>query len=117
MSPVLAGVLQLLALVVALGLSCRPLGDHMAKVYSPEKHYRPEKRIYRAIGANPSVETRWPACLRGVLAFSAVSVLFPYLLQRVQGSLPGSLGSVSIGPDHAFNTAASFVANTDWRSY
>ncbi|AJF65268.1 potassium-transporting ATPase subunit KdpA [Streptomyces vietnamensis] len=117
MSPVLAGVLQLLALIVALGLSYRPLGDYMAKVYSSEKHYRPEKWIYKAIGANPNVEMRWPAYLRGVLAFSAVSVLFLYLLQRVQGSLPGSLGFVSIDPDQAFNTAASFVANTNWQSY
>ncbi|MGW6395323.1 potassium-transporting ATPase subunit KdpA [Streptomyces sp. NPDC055103] len=117
MSPVLAGVLQLLALIVALGLSYRPLGDYMAKVYSSEKHYKPEKWIYKAIGANPNVEMRWPAYLRGVLAFSAVSVLFLYLLQRVQGSLPGSLGFVSIDPDQAFNTAASFVANTNWQSY
>ncbi|MFC9588435.1 potassium-transporting ATPase subunit KdpA [Streptomyces sp. NPDC056944] len=117
MSPVLAGVLQLLALIVALGLSYRPLGDHMARVYSSEKHYKPEKWIYKAIGANPNTEMRWPAYLRGVLAFSAVSVLFLYLLQRVQGSLPGSLGFVSIDPDQAFNTAASFVANTNWQSY
>ncbi|WP_024756490.1 potassium-transporting ATPase subunit KdpA [Streptomyces exfoliatus] len=117
MSPVLAGVLQLLALIVALGLSYRPLGDYMAKVYSSEKHYKPEKWIYKAIGANANTEMRWPAYLRGVLAFSAVSVLFLYLLQRVQGSLPGSLGFVSIDPDQAFNTAASFVANTNWQSY
>ncbi|MEV7563586.1 potassium-transporting ATPase subunit KdpA [Streptomyces tanashiensis] len=117
MSPVLAGALQLLALIVALGLSYRPLGDHMAKVYSSERHLRPEKWIYKAIGANPSVEMRWPAYLRGVLAFSAVSVLFLYLLQRVQGSLPGSPAFVSIDPDQAFNTAASFVANTNWQSY
>ncbi|MEU0401478.1 potassium-transporting ATPase subunit KdpA [Streptomyces sp. NPDC006197] len=117
MSPVLAGALQLLALVAALGLSYRPLGDHMARVYSSEKHYKPEKWLYKAIGANPNVEMRWPAYLRGVLAFSVVSVLFLYLLQRVQGSLPGSLGFVSIDPDQAFNTAASFVANTNWQSY
>ncbi|MFH8575743.1 potassium-transporting ATPase subunit KdpA [Streptomyces zaomyceticus] len=117
MSPVLAGVLQLLALLVALGLSYRPLGDHMARVYSSEKHLRVEKWIYKGIGADPSVEMRWPAYLRGVLAFSAVSLLFLHLLQRVQGSLPGSLGFVSIDPDQAFNTAASFVANTNWQSY
>ncbi|MFD5770457.1 potassium-transporting ATPase subunit KdpA [Streptomyces sp. NPDC127049] len=117
MSPVLAGVLQLLALIVALGLSYRPLGDHMARVYSSEKHYKPEKWVYKAVGANPDTQMRWPAYLRGVLAFSAVSVLFLYLLQRVQGSLPGSLGFVSIDPDQAFNTAASFVANTNWQSY
>ncbi|MFI8451364.1 potassium-transporting ATPase subunit KdpA [Streptomyces erythrochromogenes] len=117
MSPVTAGVLQLLALIAALALAYRPLGDHMARVYSSEKHYRPEKWIYKAIGANPSAEMRWPAYLRAVLAFSAVSVLFLYLLQRLQGSLPGSLGFVSIDPDQAFNTAASFVANTNWQSY
>ncbi|MFD8639537.1 potassium-transporting ATPase subunit KdpA [Streptomyces zaomyceticus] len=117
MSPVLAGALQLLALLVALGLSYRPLGDHMARVYSSERHLRVEKWIYKGIGADPSVEMRWPAYLRGVLAFSAVSLLFLYLLQRVQGSLPGSLGFVSIDPDQAFNTAASFVANTNWQSY
>nr|WSW57824.1 potassium-transporting ATPase subunit KdpA [Streptomyces sp. NBC_00998] len=117
MSPVTAGVLQLLALIAALALAYRPLGDYMARVYSSEKHYRPEKWLYKAIGANPSAEMRWPAYLRGVLAFSAVSVLFLYALQRLQGSLPGSLGFVSIDPDQAFNTAASFVANTNWQSY
>ncbi|MEU8841067.1 potassium-transporting ATPase subunit KdpA [Streptomyces roseus] len=117
MSPVTAGVLQLLALVAALALAYPPLGDHMARVYSSEKHHRPEKWIYKAIGANPSAEMRWPAYLRGVLSFSAVSVLFLYALQRLQGSLPGSLGFVSIDPDQAFNTAASFVANTNWQSY
>ncbi|TXS38747.1 potassium-transporting ATPase subunit KdpA [Streptomyces sp. OR43] len=117
MSPVLAGVLQVLALVMALGLAYRPLGDYMAGVYSSPKHLRVEKWIYKAIGANPNTQMRWPAYLRGVLAFSAVSVLFLYLLQRLQGSLPGSLGFASIDPDQAFNTAASFVANTNWQSY
>lgn len=117
MSPVLAGVLQLLALIAALALAYRPLGDYMARVYSSDKHLRVEKWIYKGIGANPNTEMRWPAYLRGVLAFSAVSVLFLYLLQRVQGSLPGSLGFSSIDPDQAFNTAASFVSNTNWQSY
>ncbi|MDI3422158.1 potassium-transporting ATPase subunit KdpA [Streptomyces luteolus] len=117
MSPELAGVLQLLALIAALALAHRPLGDHMARVYSSDRHLRVEKWIYRAIGANPSAEMRWPAYLRGVLAFSGVGVLFLYLLQRSQGMLPGSLGFASIDPDQAFNTAASFVANTNWQSY
>ncbi|MFC9942564.1 potassium-transporting ATPase subunit KdpA [Streptomyces pratensis] len=117
MSPVLAGVLQVLALVVALGLAYRPLGDYMAHVYSSPKHLRVEKWMYKAVGADPNTEMRWPAYLRGVLAFSAASVLFLYLLQRLQGFLPGSLGFSSIDPDQAFNTAASFVANTNWQSY
>ncbi|ANW17308.1 potassium-transporting ATPase subunit KdpA [Streptomyces clavuligerus] len=117
MSPVLAGALQLLALMAALALVYRPLGDYMARVYSSDKHLRVEKWIYKGIGANPNTEMRWPAYLRGVLALSAIGVLFLYLLQRVQGSLPGSLGFQSIDPDQAFNTAASFVANTNWQSY
>ncbi|GHF88608.1 potassium-transporting ATPase subunit KdpA [Streptomyces sp. NRRL_ISP-5395] len=117
MSSQIAGVLQLLALIAALALAYRPLGDYMARVYSSEKHYTPEKWIYKVIGADPAAEMRWPAYLRGVLAFSAASVLLLYLMQRVQGSLPGSLGFSSIDPDQAFNTAASFVANTNWQSY
>ncbi|CAL9631681.1 Potassium-transporting ATPase potassium-binding subunit [Streptomyces sp. enrichment culture] len=117
MSSQTAGVLQLLALIAALALAYRPLGEYMARVYSSEKHHEPEKWIYKAIGANPTAEMRWPAYLRGVLAFSAVGVLFLYALQRAQGVLPGSLGFQAIDPDQAFNTAASFVANTNWQSY
>ncbi|MFF4954856.1 potassium-transporting ATPase subunit KdpA [Streptomyces chattanoogensis] len=117
MSPVLAGVLQLIALIAALALAYRPLGDYMAAVYSSPKHLRIEKIIYRCIGANADAQMRWPAYLRGVLAFSVVGVLFLYLLQRIQGGLPLSFGFASISPDQAFNTAASFVANTNWQSY
>ncbi|MEU3223204.1 potassium-transporting ATPase subunit KdpA [Streptomyces sp. NPDC006976] len=117
MSPVLSGILQFLALFVALGLAYRPLGDHMARVYTSPRHLRAETWIYRAIGADPGAQMRRAAYLRGVLAFSAVGVLFLYLLQRLQGALPGSLGFSSISPDQAFNTAASFVANTNWQSY
>ncbi|WP_405960677.1 potassium-transporting ATPase subunit KdpA [Streptomyces sp. NBC_00024] len=117
MGPVLAGVLQLLALIAALALAYVPLGTYMAKVYSTDKHWRVEKWIYKGIGANPDTEMRWPAYLRGVLAFSAAGVLFLYLLQRLQGVLPGSLGFSSIDADQAFNTAASFVTNTNWQSY
>ncbi|WP_328506567.1 potassium-transporting ATPase subunit KdpA [Streptomyces sp. NBC_00391] len=117
MGPVLAGMLQLLALIAALALAYVPLGTYMAKVYSSDKHWRVEKWIYKGIGANPDTEMRWPAYLRGVLAFSAAGVLFLYLLQRLQGVLPGSLGFSSIDADQAFNTAASFVTNTNWQSY
>ncbi|MGW4167699.1 potassium-transporting ATPase subunit KdpA [Streptomyces chartreusis] len=117
MGPVLAGVLQLLALIAALALAYIPLGNYMAKVYSSDKHWRVEKWIYKGIGADPDTEMRWTAYLRGVLAFSVVGVLFLYLLQRLQGVLPGSLGFKSIEPDQAFNTAVSFVTNTNWQSY
>ncbi|MYU53216.1 MULTISPECIES: potassium-transporting ATPase subunit KdpA [Streptomyces] len=117
MSPVLAGVLQLIALIAALALAYRPFGDYMAAVYSSPRHLRVEKVIYRCIGANADTQMRWPAYLRGILAFSLAGLLFLYLLQRLQGGLPLSLGFASISPDQAFNTAASFVANTNWQSY
>ncbi|MEU3295726.1 potassium-transporting ATPase subunit KdpA [Streptomyces longwoodensis] len=117
MGPVTAGVLQLLALVGALALAHIPLGSYLARVYSSQRHLRVEKWIYRGIGADPDTEMTWPAYLRGVLAFSAVGVLFLYLLQRLQGVLPGSLHFASVAPAQSFNTAVSFVTNTNWQSY
>ncbi|MEW2545401.1 potassium-transporting ATPase subunit KdpA [Streptomyces sp. NPDC047002] len=117
MGPVPSAVLQLLALVAALGLAYRPLGDYMAGVYQAKKHLRVEKWIYRCVGADADTGMRWPAYLRGVLAFSLVGVVFLYVMQRLQGVLPGSLGFAAVSPAQAFNTAASFVANTDWQSY
>ncbi|MCX3287671.1 potassium-transporting ATPase subunit KdpA [Streptomyces sp. NEAU-H22] len=117
MGPVLAGVLQLLALVAALALAYVPAGTYMARVYSSKRHLRMERWIYRAVGADPDTEMTWTAYLRALLAFSAVGVLFLYLLMRLQGVLPGSLGFASVDPAQSFNTAVSFVTNTNWQSY
>ncbi|MDN3264160.1 potassium-transporting ATPase subunit KdpA [Streptomyces sp. CSDS2] len=117
MGPVLAGVLQLLALVGVLALVHIPFGNYMARVYSSKKHLRAERWIYRGIGADPDAQMTWPAYLRGVLAFSLAGVLFLYLLQRLQGVLPGSSGFASVSPAQSFNTAVSFVTNTNWQSY
>ncbi|AKN73636.1 potassium-transporting ATPase subunit A [Streptomyces sp. PBH53] len=117
MGPVTAGVLQLLALTGALALVHVPLGTYMARVYSAKRHLRAERWIYRGIGADPDTEMTWPAYLRGILAFSAAGVLFLYLLQRLQGVLPGSLGFSSVSPAQSFDTAVSFVTNTNWQSY
>ncbi|GHJ24973.1 potassium-transporting ATPase subunit KdpA [Streptomyces albus] len=117
MNQTLADVLQLVALVGALALVHRPFGDYMAAVYSSGRHLRVERLLYRCIGADPGAQMRWPAYLRSVLAFSVVGVLFLYAMQRFQDKLPLSLGFAPIDPDQAFNTAASFVANTNWQSY
>ncbi|MEW2131524.1 potassium-transporting ATPase subunit KdpA [Streptomyces sp. NPDC005435] len=117
MSPVLASVLQLLALTGALALVHIPLGTYMARVYDSRRHLRVERWIYKGIGADPGTGMTWPAYLRAVLAFSVAGVLFLYLLQRLQGVLPGSLGFASVPPTQAFNTAVSFVTNTNWQSY
>ncbi|MBV1945015.1 potassium-transporting ATPase subunit KdpA [Streptomyces sp. BV129] len=117
MGSVLASVLQLLALIGALALVHAPAGSYMAKVYTARRHLRAERWIYRAIGADPDTEMRWPAYLRAVLAFSLAGVLLLYVLQRLQGVLPGSPAFSSVGPAQSFNTAVSFVTNTNWQSY
>ncbi|NHC15891.1 potassium-transporting ATPase subunit KdpA [Motilibacter deserti] len=110
-------ILSVLGLVAALALVHRPLGDHMARAYSGSRHLRAERVVYRLVGVDPEADQRWPVYLRSVLAFSVVSVLALYLLQRVQSHLPLALGFPGIEPDQAFNTAASFVSNTNWQSY
>src|SRR6476620_8849270 len=105
MSPIFADVLQVTVLIVALALVYRPLGDYMAAVFTSSKHLRVERWIYKAVGADPDAQMSWTAYLRGVLAFSAVSVLFLYFLQRMQNHLPGSLGFSAVSPAQAFNTA------------
>ena len=117
MSDTTAAILQVVALLLALGLAYRPLGGYMARVYSAEGHTRAERVLYRVMGVAPDADQRWTSYARSLLAFSLVSVLGLYLLQRVQGGLPLSLGFAGVLPDQAFNTAASFVTNTNWQSY
>lgn len=113
----MSGWVQLLVLIAVLVAAYRPLGDYMAWVYSTERSLRVERWIYRASGVDPAFEQRWTAYAVSLLSFSAASVLFLYVFQRVQGGLPLSLGFAGVNPDQAFNTAASFTTNTNWQSY
>ena len=117
MSPTIAGVLFLGSLLLALALSYRPLGDYMHRVYSGTRHSRVERVLYRLVGVDPDAEQRWGVYARSVLAFSVVGVLFLYGFQRVQNHLLLSLGFDPVKPDQAWNTAVSFVTNTNWQSY
>ncbi|MEU9042214.1 MULTISPECIES: potassium-transporting ATPase subunit KdpA [unclassified Kitasatospora] len=117
MGSTLAGWLQALALVGALALCYRPLGDYIAKLLTTSKHLGVERGIYRVIGVDGDADQRWPVYLRSVLAFSAVSVLFLYGLIRLQGHLLLSLGVPQMEGHQAWNTAISFVTNTNWQSY
>ncbi|CAN5358803.1 potassium-transporting ATPase subunit KdpA [soil metagenome] len=110
-------VAQLATVAVVLVLLYRPLGDYMAAVYTSKKDLRVERGFYRLIGVNPAAEQSWPAYLRSILAFSAVGILLVYALQRVQQVLPYSLGLPPTSEHLAFNTAISFVTNTNWQSY
>jgi len=73
--------------------------------------------LYRVMGIDPEADMTWPVYLRSVLAFSVVSVLFLYAFLRLQDKLWLSLGFPAVNPDQAWNTAASFVTNTNWQSY
>jgi potassium-transporting ATPase potassium-binding subunit len=114
-----AGILFLVLLVVALAAVHVPLGDYMYRVYSSDKHSRAERGIYRLIGADPKSEQSWGAYARSVLAFSAISILFLFIFQLVQGKLPLHLNdpATPMTPALAWNTAVSFVTNTNWQAY
>lgn len=117
MSTTLAGILFIGSLVFALAVVYRPLGDYMYRVYRRPEHGRAERAVYKLVGADPDGEQTWGAYARSVLAFSAAGVLFLYGLQRLQNHLLLNLGLDPVKPDQAWNTAVSFVTNTNWQSY
>src|SRR6476661_8473979 len=116
--------LQLLFLIALLAISTPLLGSYLAKVYGGgkapgDRFFGPvERLIYRACGVDPEREQRWNVYAYSLLAFSAVSVLVLYLQLRIQQHLP-------LNPDHlgpvpaglSFNTASSFLTNTNWQNY
>ena len=117
MSDTAAGLLQLLALLVALAVVWRPLGDWMARVYATENHWRGERLIYRLTGVNPDSDQRAGTYAVSILMFSLVGVALLYLIQRLQGVLGFDQGHGAVDPGVAFNTAISFNTNTNWQSY
>ncbi|WP_103379781.1 potassium-transporting ATPase subunit KdpA [Pseudonocardia dioxanivorans] len=117
MSDTLAGLFQVAALLVLLGVCYVPLGDYMARVFTAERHWRIESMLYRLVWVDASGGQRWPTYAAGVLGFSFVSCVLLYLLQRLQPVLSASFGHGPVPPATAFNTAVSFVTNTNWQSY
>ncbi len=116
-SPWLLLAAQFATLALLLVLVHVPLGDYLARVYTGARHLRVERGFYRLIGVDAEGSQSWPAYLRSVLAFSAVGVIVVYALQRLHEWLPMSLGLPATSEHLAFNTAVSFVTNTNWQSY
>jgi K+-transporting ATPase ATPase A chain len=114
---ILFGILQIFTVVVIIVALYRPLGDYMARIFTTKKDLRVERGFYRLIGVNSQSEQSWMSYLRSVLVFSLVGVLFVYGIQRAQEILPFALGFPAIPEGLSFNTAASFVSNTNWQSY
>ena len=120
------GVLQIVVFFV-LTLACaKPLGSYMARVFEGQRTFlHPALRwlevlTYKAAGIKEDVEQRWTHYTAALLSFSLFGFLLTYLLQRLQGALPFNpqgFGAGNVSPDLAFNTATSFVTNTNWQSY
>jgi potassium-transporting ATPase potassium-binding subunit len=118
------GWLQLALYVAALLAVTKPLGVYMARVFSGEKTFldRPlhplERLIYGLCRIDPQVEQPWTTYTVAMLAFSLVSMLVLYGIERLQAFLPfNPQGFPGVAPDLAWNTAASFTTNTNWQAY
>jgi len=110
----------IVALIVTLGLAWRYLGSYMAAVFDGRVTYLAwaERPFYRLLGTSPDKEQSWKRYAGSAIIFSGVFALISYFLMRIQGSLPLNpqhLGQVT--PALSFNTAVSFLTNTNWQNY
>src|ERR1700746_750620 len=117
MNSTAAGWLQFLLLFAGLAACYVPLGNYIARTSTDTRHWRVERGIYRLCGIDPEADMRWTVYVRSILAFSVVAVLFLYLIQRTQHYPFWSVGMANVPTDTAWNTAASFVTNTNWQNY
>lgn len=118
------GWLQIALLFVVVIGTAAPLGAFMARVYAGERTFLDpilgpvERLIYRVAGVNPAADQGWVAYTLGMLAFNAAGFVLLYAILRLQDLLPlNPQGFAGTTPDLAFNTAVSFVTNTNWQSY
>ena len=112
----------LLALfLVLLGLLAWPVGKFLAALCNervPRWMQRVEAPLYRLSGTRPEQSMHWLRYAFALLAFNAIGAIFVYALQRLQAWLPlNPAGMAAVSPDSAFNTAVSFVSNTNWQGY
>ena len=119
MNSALAGWLQVGLLVAALAACYIPLGNYIAKIFTTDKHWKVERGIFKLTGIDPTVDQKWSQYLRSMLAFSAVSVLFLYGLERLQHYVLQFVGPpmANVPATTAWNTAVSFTTNTNWQNY
>jgi len=117
MSELTSTLLTDLALIALLGISIVPLGNYMAKVFQSEKVGWLEKRFYSSIGINARASQSWKGYATSLLSFSGISILFLYGILRLQQYLPWAQGFKGMTPALAWNTAISFVTNTNWQNY
>src|ERR1700680_5250754 len=110
----------IITLVIALGVTWRYLGSYMAAVFDGRVHFLgwAERPVYRLLGTGPEQEQNWKRYAGSMVIFSAVAMGVTYLLIRIQGSLPLNPQHMNaVGPALSFNTASSFMTNTNWQNY
>lgn len=112
-----AALLQVLLLIALLAAVHRPLGDAMYRAFSSDRDLSVERAIYRLGGVDPRADQRWGVYGRSLLIFAAASILLLFALLRLQPLLPWSAGMPAVPSDGAWNTAVSFVTNTNWQWY
>lgn len=117
MSDTVSGLLTVAALVALLAAAYVPLGDHMARVFTSTRHLRVERAVYRLSGVDPDAEQGARSYATGVVGFSLVSIVVLMAIQLGQAALPMDRGLPGVGFWMSFNTAVSFVTNTNWQSY
>lgn len=117
MSETWTAVGQISLLVAALAAVHLPLGAYLAHVYTSPRHLKVERLGYRLMRVDADAEQRWTSYLFSLLGFSLVSLLALYALGRLQEHLPMNLGVSAFDPAGAWNTAVSFVSNTNWQWY
>ncbi len=117
MSGTWAGIVFLATLILAWALIHAPLGDYMARVVEGRRHARVERIVYRVGGIDPDADQTWGRYLRAVLSFSLVGVLFLYGFLRLQNHFGSPYDVPEMSRSQSFNTAISFVTNTNWQSY
>ena len=94
------------------------MGRWLAHAFTGEVHWAVERLSYRALGVDPAERMGWARYGLALLLSNAAMMLLAYLLLRLQGWLPlNGLGNAAQSPDLAFNTAASFITNTNWQAY
>jgi len=127
------GILHIVVFFVVVLALTKPLGAYMLRIFQGQRTFlhpllRPVERvIYRLVGVREDTEQRWTQYAASVIAFSVASFLFVYLMQRLQGFLPlnpmhfgteaAPAGAIPVTPDLAFNTAVSYLTNTNWQAY
>ncbi len=94
------------------------MGRWLARCFDDSGHWALERLSYRVLGVDPAERMGWARYGLALLLSNAAMMALGYLLLRVQGWLPlNGLGNAAQAPDLAFNTAASFITNTNWQSY